>query len=216
LHIRQNGDGTIRMTMPLGFAGPSEWEPVEPLLYRRVASDEYLAFGQDEHGRVTHLFPVLMIPMAFERVRWYEGEVMLLGLLGGSALAFVGASVGWPASALARRLRRRESPTSTPGQRGRRVAARSLGLLGTSVLATLGVMVVQANTAGHTPLLPLQPALAGATGLCGLLVLGLGYSTTRAWLERDGRLAERVLYSGLTLAGAAFLWQMAYWNVLQG
>jgi CubicO group peptidase (beta-lactamase class C family) len=110
LHIRENGDGTIRMTMPLGFAAPSEWEPVEPLLYRRVGRDEYLAFGQDERGRVTHLFPTLLVPMAFERVRWYESEGLLLGLLGFSALGFVGASVGWPAGALARRIRRRGAP----------------------------------------------------------------------------------------------------------
>jgi CubicO group peptidase (beta-lactamase class C family) len=214
LHIRENGDGTIRMTMPLGFTAPSEWAPVELLLYRRVGTDEYLAFGQDERGRVTHLFPTLMIPMAFERVRWYESEVMLLGLLGFSALAFVGTSVGWPAGALARRLRRREVPKPTPGQRKRRIAARSLALLGTSVLATLGVMVVQANTAGDTPLLALQPALAGASAASGLLALGLAYATAKAWRAGEGPLTERIGHTAVVLAGLAFAWQMVYWNVL--
>jgi CubicO group peptidase (beta-lactamase class C family) len=214
LHIRENGDGTIRMKMPLGFAGPSNWEPVEPLLYRRVGTDEYLAFGRDQRGRVMHLFPVLLVPMAFERVRWYESEVMLLGLLGFSALAFVGTAAGWPVGALAQRVRRRERPAPTPGHRRRRNAARSLGLLGTSVLATLGVMVVQANTAGDTPLLSLQPVLAGAAGVCGLLALGLGDSTARAWRAGEGRLAERLGHTVVALAGVAFAAQMVYWNVI--
>jgi CubicO group peptidase (beta-lactamase class C family) len=214
LHIRENGDGTIRMTMPLGFTAPSDWEPVGPLLYRRVGGDEHLAFGQDERGRVTHLFPVLTMSMAFERVRWYESEALLLGLLGFSTLGLVGAWVGWPAGALVRRTRRREASTPAPGQRRRRVAARAVGLLGTSVVATLGVMVVQANTAGDTALLPLQPAIAGAAGLCGLLALGLGFATLKAWRAGEGPLAERVGHTAVALAGIAFLWQMSYWNVL--
>jgi CubicO group peptidase (beta-lactamase class C family) len=214
LHVRENGDGTIRMTMPLGFIGPSDWEPVGPLLYRRVGGDEHLAFGRDERGRVTHLFPVLTMSMAFERVRWYESEVVLLGLLGFSALGLVGAAVGWPAGAVVRRIRRREAQAATPGQRRRRIAARSLGLLGTSVLATLGVMLVQANTAGDTALLPLQPALAGAVGVCGVLALGLGYATVKAWRAGEGPLAERVGHSAVAVAGIALLWQMSYWNVL--
>jgi CubicO group peptidase (beta-lactamase class C family) len=214
LHIRQNGDGAIRMTMPLGLTAPSDWEPVGPLLYRRVGGDEHLAFAQDDRGRVTHLFPVLIAPLAFERVRWYESEAVLLGLLGFSALGLIGASVGWPAGALVRRIPQREAPMPMPGQRRRRVAARAVGLLGTSVLATLGVMVVQANTAGDTALLSLQPALAGAAGLCGLLALGLGYATARAWRAGEGPLTERVGHAAVALAGVAFLWQMSYWNVL--
>jgi CubicO group peptidase (beta-lactamase class C family) len=214
LHVRETSDGTIRMTMPLGFAAPSEWEPVEPLLYRRVGGDEYLAFGQDDRGRVAHLFPTLIIPMAFERVRWYESETVLLGLLGFSVLGLVGASVGWPAGVLLRYIRGREAATPTVGQRRRRGTARVVGLLGTSVLATLGLMVVQANTAGDSPLLALQPLLAGAAGLCGLLALGLGYATAKAWRTGEGPLAERVGHTAVALAGMAFFWQMSYWNLL--
>jgi CubicO group peptidase (beta-lactamase class C family) len=214
LHVREIGDGTIRMTMPLGFTAPSEWEPAGPLLYRRVGGDEHLAFGPDERGRATYLFPVLPMSMAFERVRWYESEVVLLGLLGFSTLGLVGALAGWLAGALVRCIRRREAPTPAPGQRRRRVAARTVGLLGTSVLATLGVMVVQANTAGDTALLPLQPAIAGAAGLTGVLALGLGYATLKAWRAGEGPRAERIGHTAVALAGIAFLWQMSYWNVL--
>jgi CubicO group peptidase (beta-lactamase class C family) len=215
LHVREGAGGTVRMTMPLGFAAPSEWELVEPLLYRRVGGDDYLAFGRDEQGRVTHLFPTLMIPLAFERVRWYESEAFLLGLLGFSALAFVGTALAWPAGALARRIRPGAShaPPPSSGQRRRRVAARAVAVLGTSVIATLGVMFVQANTAGDTPLLPLQPVLAAAAGACGLIAVALGYSTARAWRTGEGRLAERVAHTAVALGGMAFLWQVTYWKV---
>jgi hypothetical protein len=56
----------------------------------------------------------------------------------------------------------------------------------------------------------------GAAGLCGLLALGLGYTTAKAWRAGEGSLAERIGHTAVALAGLAFVWQMAYWNVLGG
>jgi CubicO group peptidase (beta-lactamase class C family) len=214
LHVEERPDGRIRMHMPLGLMDDTEWERVEPLLYRRVGGDEHLAFRADADGRATHLFPTLMIPVAFERVRWFESEKVLLSLLGFSALAFLGASLDAPAAALARRLRRRAAAGFAASERRRRRLGRAVGVTGGGTLAVLGLMAAQAVTTGDTPLLPLQPLLAGAVGVCGLLTLGLGYSTAQAWMRGEETPPRRVGYTGLTLAGAAFVAQMAYFNVL--
>jgi hypothetical protein len=75
-------------------------------------------------------------------------------------------------------------------------------------------MLVQASSTGDTSLLPLQPVLAGAVGVCGVLTVGLACSTARAWHRSDGPPGQRHAHSGLTLAGTAFVGQMPCWNVL--
>jgi CubicO group peptidase (beta-lactamase class C family) len=214
LHVEERPNGRIRLHMPLGMMADTEWERVEPLLYRRVDGKELIAFRADEPARATHLFPTLLIPLAFERVRWYESEAVLLGLLGFSSLAFLSAALDAPAAALLRRLRRRESERPSVGERRRRRLGRALGITGAGTLGMLGVMAAQAITTGDTPLLSLQPMLVGAVGACGVLTLALGHSITGAWIRGEETPPRRVAYTGLTLAGAAFIAQMAYWNVL--
>jgi CubicO group peptidase (beta-lactamase class C family) len=214
LHVREHRDGSLRITMPAGFTAPSEWIPVGPLLYQRAGGGEYLAFGADERGRASHLYGTFMIPLAFERVRWYEGELVLLGLLAFAAVTFLGVSLGWPARTMVRRLRRRPEPTRSPARRRRVFLARTAASLGALVLVALGVMIVQAIAVGDTPLLSIQPLLAGLAATCGVLSLWLGFATIRSWRTGEGPVRERLVHVVVALAGVMFLWQMSYWNVL--
>jgi CubicO group peptidase (beta-lactamase class C family) len=214
LHVREHRDGSLRMTMPAGFTAPSEWIPVGPLLYQRAGGGEYLAFGADEQGRASHLYGTFMIPLAFERVRWYESEVVLLGLLAFAAVTFLGVTLGWPARVLVRRVRRRPGPLPSPARRQRVVLARTVAGLGALVLVVLGVMIAQAVALGDTPLLSIQPLLAVLSATCGALSIWLGYATLQDWEGAEGPLAERLAHVVVALAGVLFLWQMSYWNVL--
>jgi CubicO group peptidase (beta-lactamase class C family) len=214
LHVREHRDGSLRIAMPLGLVGPSDWIPVGPLLYQRVGGGDYLAFGTDDQGRTSHLYGTFVIPLAFERVRWYEGELVLLGLLTFAAVTFLGVSLGWPARTVMRRIRRRPDPTRSIARRRRMLLARAVAGLGALVLMVLGVMIVQAMTLGDTPLLALQPFLALLVAGCGLLSIWLGYSTVRSWRAAEGPVAERLVHAVVALAGILFLWQMRYWNVL--
>jgi CubicO group peptidase (beta-lactamase class C family) len=214
LHVRQDRVGGLRVTMPLGLVGPSDWVPVGPLLYQRVGGADYLAFGTNERGRASHLYGTFMIPLAFERVRWYEAELVLLGLLAFAAVTFLGVSLGWPARAVVRRVRRRPDPTRSPDRRRRVLLARAVAGLGALVLVVLGVMVFQAMTLGDTPLLSIQPLLAALIVACGVLSLWLGYAMLRSWRAAEGPVTERLVHAIVALSGVLFLWQMSYWNVL--
>jgi hypothetical protein len=214
LHVREHRDGKLRMTMPAGFTAPSEWIPVGPLLYQRAGGGEYLAFGTDDRGRASHLYGTVMTPLAFERVRWYEGELVLLGLLAFAAVTFLGVSLGWPARGLVRRARRRPAPTRSPARRRRVLLARAVAGLGALVLVVLGVMMLQAMAVGDTPLLSIQPLLAGLAATCGALSLWLGFATIRSWRTGEGPTTERLVHLVVALAGVLFLWQMSYWNVM--
>jgi CubicO group peptidase (beta-lactamase class C family) len=215
LHVSPgDAQDRIRLTMPLGMMDPSEWSRVEPLLYRRVGGEELLAFGAADRGPASHLFGTFMVPLAFERVAWYEREVILLGLLVFSGLAFLATALGWPLGAAMRRVRRRPAPPVTAPQRRARLCARALGVTGTIILVVLGVMLVQAATALRTPLFPILPLLALGVVVCGVLTLLMGYFAAQAWKAGDASAPTRFAHGVLVLAGMAFVWQMAYWNVL--
>jgi CubicO group peptidase (beta-lactamase class C family) len=214
LHVREHRDGSLRMTMPAGFTAPSEWIPVGPLLYQRAGGGEYLAFGTDERGRASHLYGTVMIPLAFERVRWYEGELVLIGLLAFAAVTFLGVSLGWSTGALVLKVRRRPESTRSPERRRRVILARTVAGLGALVLVLLGVMIVQAVTLGDTPLLWIQPLLAGLAIVCGVLSLWLGFATIQGWGAAEEPITGRLVHLVVAVAGVVFLWQMSYWNVL--
>lgn len=214
LHVRESRDGGLRVTVPMGFIGASDWVPVAPMLYQRAGGDDYLAFGVDDRGRASYLYGTFMIPLAFERVRWYEGELVLLGLLAFAAVTFLGVSLGWSARAVVRKVRRRPAPTGSPDRRRRVLLARVVAGLGAMVLVVLGVMIAQALTIGDTPLLTIQPLLAVLAVACGLLSLWLGYVTLRGWRAGEEPLTERLVHVVVATAGVLFLWQMSYWNVL--
>lgn len=193
---------------------PSEWIRVEPLLYRRVSGQDHLAFGAGERGQASHLFGTFMVPLAFERVGWYEREVILLGLLAFSGLTFLATAMGWPLGAAVRRLRRRPALATTVPQERARICARALGVTGSLIVVTLAVMFVQAATALRTPLFPLLPVLSLGVLACGVLTLLLGYFAAQAWKAGDASPPTRFAHGVLLMAGIAFVWQMAYWNVL--
>jgi CubicO group peptidase (beta-lactamase class C family) len=214
LHVREYDDGSLRVTMPAGFVGQSEWVPVGPVLYQRAGGTDYLAFGTDQRGRATHLYGTFMIPLAFERVLWYESEIVLLGLLAFVVITFIGVSVGWISRSAVRRIRRIPTQARTPGQRQRIMLARTAAGLGALVLVSLGLMVAQVATVGDASLIGIRPLLAVMAVACGLVSLWLGYLTTRSWRDGDGPASERLVHAVVALAGVLFLWQMSYWNVL--
>ncbi len=224
LHVREDRYGGLHVNMPLGLVEPSEWVSVAPMLYKRAGGDDYLVFEADGRGRASHLFGTFMIPLAFERVGWYESELLLLGFLAFPALTFLVVTVGWPVRAAVRRIRRISGPTPCRGRvlsrdrRRRVVLTRGVALLGGLVVVILAVMIVQVMSLGDTPLLSLQPLLGAMAICCGLSSLWLAIM---AWPGRgkgrgrgDGPLPERLGQLVVALAGVLFLWQMGYWNVL--
>ena len=106
------GDGTLTLhRYPEGDT--SRWVEVEPLLFQRVDGEGYMAFRQDENGRITHLFYLAGAEWAglgkFEKLLWYETVTFHLSLLGFLVLVFLSAGVIWPVGYLIRRLRKQPS-----------------------------------------------------------------------------------------------------------
>lgn len=89
--VRVVASGKLELTNPLGLFPTSRWEPAAGGLFQEIDGSRLLSFREDA-GKVTHLFLEGPIPMAFERIPWWESipsqvGMFLLFLTGFSAIA---------------------------------------------------------------------------------------------------------------------------------
>jgi len=198
-------DGSL-VARNLGAFGTTRWVPVEPLVYREVASQDLLVFHEDDDGRIVRALVGSQPHMAFERLAWHQIPAFHAGLVGFSVAAFVSAVVGWP---LTRRWRR-------GGRRLSRVARSTAWAASAAFLAFLaGLAVVLRDPMevafGVPPLLRVVLAI----GLAGAaLTLVAGFLVARAWVRGEGSVVGRLHLSAVVAAGAAFVWFLDAWNLL--
>lgn len=69
---RVDESGDLSLSNALGLFPTSRWEPIGGNLFQEVGGDRRLSFRAKD-GRITHLFlDTSPIPMAFERIAWWE------------------------------------------------------------------------------------------------------------------------------------------------
>ncbi len=212
-HITANDDGTLTATPPLGMGEPTRWAAVEPLLFQSMDGEGYIAFREDENGRITHQSLSFMgMSIAAEKVAWYETDSFQTKLLGFFTLIFL-STLAWPVVALIRRLRKRPAQFTRRERQARALAA-SVVVLNLVFLIGLGIRMVQAFTGMFNATPAYFIALLVIPLLTAILTVGLLIFTVRAWREGYWSIFGRVHYTLFTLAALAFTWFVNYWNLL--
>jgi CubicO group peptidase (beta-lactamase class C family) len=209
VEISDPGDGTLLFTI----AG-SEWRfvEVEPLYFRQADGPFGMVFREDDQGRITHMFTDLTPMFAFERLNWYETPGFNMALVLGCVLMFLSII---PVILIRFIRNRRPSGGRKPASRGARAAYWII--VGISVLNLLFVV--------GTVLWGNQPNVLSGTSLIYKVVLGLGVLSAvltvgalvyavLAWKNSYWGVAARVHYTLVTVAAAAFVWFLNYWNLL--
>jgi hypothetical protein len=106
---RVDASGELELSNALGLFPTSRWEPVGADLFQEIGGTRMLSF-RDKDGRVTHLFlDTSPIPMAFERIAWWESVpaqatlvvLFLVAFLVMSTAGIVGLLRSHPLSAIA-------------------------------------------------------------------------------------------------------------------
>ena len=212
-----------RLLVSLAFPGqmPAQYVEVSPRVFAPVDPGAVLfgrlAFREDAQGNITHLFFENNPTSAYIRLPWYASANFNLALLGLCLGLFVTVAIFGPVVALAnRRLKIQQS--------GLPMLARLLawGLCLLNVLFLIGFMAMMSNpeiayglTTG-IKLLLLLPLVSVA------LTLVLVVLTVMAWrgvLNIDQKpywgLLARLHFTLVTLAALAYLWWMAYWELLR-
>ena len=106
---RVDASGELELSNALGLFPTSRWEPVGADLFQEIGGARRLSF-QEKDGRITHLFlDTSPIPMALERIAWWESVpvqatlvvVFLVAFLVMSACGVVGLLRSRPLSGIA-------------------------------------------------------------------------------------------------------------------
>ncbi|MBE7433283.1 MAG: beta-lactamase family protein [Anaerolineales bacterium] len=208
LEIRDGGDGTL--VVPMGGGHELRFVEVEPLYFRQVDGSLSIVFREDDQGRITNLFFDLSPHYGYVKMDWYEttGFNMLLAL--GCILMFLSM---FPV-ALVRAIRNRRF---APASRSARTADSIL--FGISLL---NVLFVVGLALWFRPMRPSElhdipqivEIVMGLGVLSALLTPASLVYTALAWKDRYWGVAYRIYYTLATIAAAAFVWFLHYWNWL--
>ena len=190
--------------------GTSRWVEIEPLLFQREGSGERIAFGQDDHGRITHLFSRGHTPGAYDRAAWYQNPALHQLLVAACLIVFLTVILGWPLVALVRRVADRSRELSAPVRQARWLAA-AVSLLNL-VFLVVAVVLISTRPLQYGVPLGVQ-AIFVLPIITTAMTAAMPVFLARAW-RKEWSVLSRVHYGVVTAAAAAFVWFMMYWNLL--
>lgn len=201
--VNATEDGTLK-TMD------SEWIPVGPLTFGEKYGDRTLVFREGKAGEVTHMFRSDLPIMAFERVPWTEHPILHLVIAFFWGVMAVGTLVAWPLGWAARKW------YGVKGEELERIPRRARMMLWLAAFLFLVGLVLSATDENfiaveipaHVKVLLLLPILGA-----GLTLLALAYAV-RLYRRKEGRPANRFLYSATVISFLLLLWQLDVWNLL--
>ena len=206
--ISDSGDGTLLFTNPW-----AEWRFVEvkPLYFRQVDGPFHILFREDNQGRITYMFTDYTPMFAFERLKWYGTPAFNLTL----ALICVLMFLSMIPVAVIRFIRdRRSSGDRKPPSRG--ACAAYWIVVGISVLNLLFVVgtMLWFNPVPVFGVSMIYKIVLGVGVLAAVLTVGALIYSVLAWKRSYWGIAARVHYTLVTVAAAAFIWFLNYWNLL--
>jgi CubicO group peptidase (beta-lactamase class C family) len=195
--VTANDDGTLTL-----FGG--RMAPVGKDLFQWLEGGDLAAFGEDESGRVTHLY---VARTAFSRIPWHETFPVQMALLGFSLIAFLSGLVTWLTAVRKGDPKKRALPGMISG-------------LALVFIVGLGILFMPLVTSLDPPWAFSFPP---SSALLALLALPLGIvpltaallvRTLLAWKAGVGSLLLRIHNTTLVLASLAFLFFLHTWNLL--
>lgn len=193
----------------------SRWVEVEPLLFRYVeGKTPRMAFRQNSKGAITHMFLDLQqMPLAFERVAWYDMPTFTWGTLCFFCFVFLSSFVIW---LIMHRIRGKRKDV-TGGKQSPRlsrllaistVALNSFFILSFALFMFLFVDELQYGVPFALAALFVIPIATT------VLTVALLLFTALAWRQGYWSLFERLHYSLIALTCAALVIWSYHWNLL--
>ncbi len=192
---------------------PTRWAMVEPLLFRRVDTDEYMAFMEDSRGRIIHMNTRYMTPLNFERAPCYDSLAFQSVLIGIMVVLFITAVLGWPTLVLVRRLKKSSYRSSGPEKSARIVIGaasflNTLFIVGFSAIVSVAFMGSLASTDTIITFFLTLPIIAAILTLAGMVFAWL------SWKRGFWFLFGRIHYSAVVAANLVFIWFTWHWILL--
>ncbi len=186
---------------------------VEPSVFRSsdvppsVFGD--LVFRADDQGRIRYLLWQNNPTTAYIKSPWYAEPGLNLILLGICVLLFLSVIIWAPVSFWMRRHFREHNPYPV------RLASWCAGILSVLSLAFLiGFIALFTNPETALGLPPWAQYLFLLPWIIAVLMISMVVFTILAWMRRYFSIPGRIHYTLVMLAALAFIWWLAYWNLL--
>jgi len=189
-------------------SGTTRWVEVQPTVFRQVGGESFIAFRQDEEGRITHLLESFATS---ERVGFFEGALWFQLVLALGALAAVGMTTG--------ALRRRKRPIAQTELERR--AGQLMAILGVVWLAffvcaglvTAEVLPDSDALISEFPTPLIRVALVLVIVGASLTVVSTA-SLVPVWRRASWPIWRRVRHSMAVLVLVALVWTFHSWNLV--
>ncbi len=195
-----------------GFGpGPVEFVPADRMVFKMAGGESYIAFREDEAGRVTHLFlggdRLYPTALALEKVPWFETSEFGQLLAAAFGVLFGSACLAWPVG-------RRSGAFSLLGGK----AGLGASLLGGTNLTLLGGVAVGLFAVDRYEFVYGVPpgllAVLKLSALSALLGPVVGAVCLLAWVRGWGSTPGRLYYTAVAVGGLGFIGFLATWNLL--
>jgi len=209
IKVAPTKEGTLLVKV-MGEA--QQYAELEPLVFRQVDGQGKLVFKEDKSGRVAVAFAGDIPHMALLKLKWHEQPTFHYLLIGFSVLFFIIAAIGWPLTALCRKICRRKIE-GNPAPRAARLTA---GLMSACFLVFLILMAAALSNTNEVmfgvPLL-LKVGLVFPL-VAGVLAIGVLAFTLLAWGKKYWYGCRRLTYTLVLIAAVIFLWVLKFYNLL--
>ena len=206
INISATDDGTLSMK---SADGTQRFVEIEPMVFRAVDGNDVLIFREDAQGNIKYAF---WDRRTFKKQAWYEVPLFHYVLFATCMLLFLSVIIAALVNLFVNR--RRTDPQPQP-----RLARAALWVLGgAAVLGLAFVALFLIATPNNASVLTGEAPLLNSLGFISIplavLAIGAVGFTVLAWKNHYWDRAGRVYYTLVTLAAAAFVWFLNYWNLL--
>ncbi len=209
--ITDNRDGTLTMKGISLEKTPISTKLIEikPLLFQRQDNFDYVAFGKDQSGHISHLFSGNEPEESFDKIKWYENQCLNLCLLGVSLLTFTLTCLVYFSKFIIRTIKRKPS-TSTKSSALGKFSLEIVCFL--NVICTMGIfgILIYVGFDMNFGLPNIFYVLLSGLIAASILTMGNVVFTFVIWRKKYWTVVKRVYYTIITMVSFLVIWFLYY------
>jgi CubicO group peptidase (beta-lactamase class C family) len=188
-----------------GFPKESRWVEIEPLLFRRVDNERYMAFQKNERGEVVGLASASGYHGEFVKIPWYESSRVQTVLLIAHIAVFIAAII----ISIIKLIRRKWSLLQIGGVISLLFVVGFSGAIYTLFLHRIAGFPAFAFGVPPAAQIMLTLLLAASALSIGFLIV-----LVKSWVSGEIGMSGKVFYSVVMLSFAGVVYWLNYWNLL--
>lgn len=188
-----------------GFPKVSQWVEIEPLLFRRVDKERYMAFQENEEGEIINLASGSGYHGSFVKIPWYESNRIQLFLLISYIAVFLAATI----VSTIKFAKGERNPLQSSGLIALLFVTVIFGVLYTLFLRRIAGFPAFAFGVSSSAQIMLTLLLVVSVLSIGFLIVLIG-----RWSAGKMKTFDKIFYSIVMISFIGAVYWLNYWNLL--